>query len=44
MSAVPRRPAARRTGRPGRPRVVVKGLALFGAVVTRSRQAGERRG
>ncbi|MER8043085.1 DUF1707 domain-containing protein [Streptomyces sp. NPDC094032] len=28
--------AARRTGTPGRPRVVIKGLALFGAVVTRT--------
>ncbi|MET8507717.1 DUF1707 domain-containing protein [Streptomyces sp. NPDC004787] len=36
--------AARRTGRPGRPRVVIKGLALFGAVVTRSREAGGQRG
>lgn len=29
--------AAHRTGRPGRPRVVIKGLALFGAVVTRTK-------
>ncbi|MCZ0978626.1 DUF1707 domain-containing protein [Streptomyces diastatochromogenes] len=28
--------AARRIGRPGTPRVVIKGLALFGAVVTRN--------
>ncbi|MEU6594281.1 DUF1707 domain-containing protein [Streptomyces sp. NPDC046881] len=29
---------ARRTGRPGAPRVVVKGIALFGAVVVKSKQ------
>ncbi|WP_018566196.1 DUF1707 SHOCT-like domain-containing protein [Streptomyces sp. PsTaAH-124] len=32
--------AARRTGRPGAPRVVIKGLALFGAVVTRTSTTG----
>ncbi|GAA2801618.1 DUF1707 SHOCT-like domain-containing protein [Streptomyces showdoensis] len=32
--------AARRTGTPGTPRVVIKGLALFGAVVTRTKNAG----
>ncbi|ROQ27037.1 cell wall-active antibiotic response 4TMS protein YvqF [Streptomyces sp. PanSC19] len=31
------RRAARRIGRPGTPRVVIKGLALFGAVVTRGK-------
>ncbi|MGW3207343.1 hypothetical protein [Streptomyces sp. NPDC001135] len=30
-----RRRGARKPGRPGAPRVVVKGLALFGAVVTK---------
>lgn len=32
------RRGARKTGRPGAPRVVVKGLALFGAVVTKPRR------
>ncbi|MEU7012423.1 DUF1707 domain-containing protein [Streptomyces sp. NPDC046385] len=32
--------AARRTTTPGTPRVVIKGLALFGAVVTRTKKAG----
>ncbi|MFF1483497.1 LiaF domain-containing protein [Streptomyces sp. NPDC058319] len=35
--------AARRTGRPGAPRVVIKGLALFGAVVTRTSTTGTER-
>ncbi|WP_426362570.1 DUF1707 SHOCT-like domain-containing protein [Streptomyces sp. E-08] len=30
--------AARRTGKPGTPRVVIRGLALFGAVVTRDKK------
>ncbi|MFF7440163.1 DUF1707 domain-containing protein [Streptomyces sp. NPDC008122] len=30
--------AAKRIGKPGTPRVVIKGLALFGAVVTRTRK------
>ncbi|MEU1011028.1 DUF1707 domain-containing protein [Streptomyces sp. NPDC005890] len=32
------RRGARRTGRPGAPRVVVQGIALFGAVVVKSKQ------
>ncbi|MET8801864.1 hypothetical protein [Streptomyces sp. NPDC004546] len=36
-----RRRGARGVGRPCAPRVVIKGLALFGAVITKPKPAGK---